>query len=140
MVELDTREAAAILRGMIVSKYVKDLTPDEYQDCLQCTFGSIGRMRSELEWCRGNQKRARAIMLVENGELVGWTLVFRETEKKIAHLFVRSEYRRRGYGTQIMKYVARYYRDVSVCPWDSRSSKFYRRFNFECASGYRLGE
>lgn len=43
------------------------------------------------------------------------------------HMFTRPQYRRQGYGTKVMCYIAKHYGPVFTSPWDKKSKAFFKK-------------
>jgi GNAT superfamily N-acetyltransferase len=90
-----------------------------------------------------------AIILYSGHNIIGWTmldfLLSHNSDYIRTYVFVKPQYRRKGYGTLLMKkakeVVKRRNKQVRVCPWNERSRKFFQSVKIkksEVAPGYYL--
>ncbi len=63
----------------------------------------------------------------DNNILIGWALCNVLYNPVRIMVYVRQSMRRQGVGTKIMKSLNRKYRCHSVCPWDAKSRRFFRK-------------
>jgi GNAT superfamily N-acetyltransferase len=115
---------------VVRSKLLKNLTDEEYKRCYYLNFRHNGMMQSSLSWERKNHpSTARAVMVEEDGNLLGWALIFGANpgRQREVHFYVRKQYRRKGVGTILMKKVWHHTspHEMRVDPHDSASSGFF---------------
>lgn len=112
----------------LVDKSLAELTDEELKLFRKANRGVFGAMRYDLDYYhRWDPKRARAVALyTDEGQLAAWALLFPPHDGRFVHFFTRPAFRRRGYGTQLARYLRGRYRKIEVCPWDKRSSAFFR--------------
>jgi GNAT superfamily N-acetyltransferase len=127
-------------------KGIMDLNDAEIEACVEMTLPR-GRMRGQLEELRqagaGSTrafavKNSRVILLLLEGEIVAWALVFyRRTHPGFepnAYLFVREAFRRDGLGGILVRHARAIDSQVMFWPWDRTSNRFFRSFS----SGLRI--
>ncbi len=114
----------------LITKFVSDLTADEYEACHALNLGSRGRIRDELEWEseRGKISPARVIMAVDQmGTLGGWALMFGSNADKCG-LFVDPIYRRQGIGTMLVEECFNYCQRPTFFPDTLTRAEFFVNF------------
>lgn len=93
---------------------------------------------------------AKVVLAYWDGELAGYALFFRNYSTFLARpgiyledLFVRPDYRKRGIGLELLRWIARYamdrdYRRVewSVLKWNELAIDFYRDIGAETLDGW----
>jgi len=110
-------------------KPVRDLTPAEIRTFLALTMGrNRGLMHGRLEWCVRNPDGCDVFYVQKGRKIVGWGLSFRTAPyHRDLYMFTHKEYRRKGIGTAILKYVIAHKGrlKIRVHPWSKTSDAFY---------------
>lgn len=123
---------------------VAKLSKADYDKCYRLNNGTRGTMQSTLREHRNKSlKQCGRVFMIKDGRgrLLSWSLVFpyeewdsskkdyvRTSRKKEAHFFTRGIYRRRGFGSQVMKEVLKHTRgDLFVHKHDEVSSPFFEQ-------------
>lgn len=136
----------------IVTKDVTKLTPVEYYSCRRANFGRDGCMQTEVTHARNNEpgyEGSKAIMIWKDhnhdsgAKLIAWCLLTpskadgliyaspyqRRACKYAAEFWVKTRYRRQGYGTMLMQHVKRHYETMPiVIPHDEASGELFSKF------------
>ena len=131
----------------IVHKKVVDLTGAEYRAMLKANFGpDEGYMYNELKACRNRERRGETISLWIDGSsrrLIGWALLVpvrtngdtrgtwwtKRHAKYTVQFWVKSQYRKKGYGKILMNEVKKYDARPHVFPHDDASGNFFSSYN-----------
>lgn len=125
----------------LVDKPLPELSIQEYRDAAKWNKHGEGTMREYLAKYR-NDPLARAVLLYDGSELIGWALLTpikyesqyavstyaRRVSKVYAQFYVRTKYRKQGYGSLLMKEVLKHDPRPNVSPWNIRSGAFFRKF------------
>lgn len=132
-------------------KRVEDMTPVEYRACYLANYGmETGLMAGELSDCRHGDYNGQVIMLWDGPDdtvrsLIGWALLtpVRKTgllavtdwamkrSKFTVQFWVKSPYRRKGYGKLLMTEVKELDPRPHVIPHDERSSELFSSFEVQ---------
>ena len=123
----------------ITRKYLCDATPNDKDDYMRAAASKSNPRSGDY----------LAIAMFSGRNLIGWAMLDFVLSKSSpclrVYVFVKPQYRRRGYGTLIMKKAReaakRRDRDIRVCPWNHRSKKFFQAVKVtreEVAPGYAL--
>lgn len=99
---------------MIRSKPTRFLTRAEFNACYNTNYGAGGTMRATLVREQYEQD-TRAIMVWENGELLGWGLLFRYGDETTLYVYVRHAHRKAGIGTAIVRHSQRFEKGAVQC-------------------------
>lgn len=94
------------------------------------------------------EKNYYAIALFNNKELVGWAMLdfflSRKSKQVRTYIYVKTKYRRKGYGTKIInrakKYAENFCDGIKVCPHTRASKLFFKKANInkkEIVKGYK---
>jgi GNAT superfamily N-acetyltransferase len=123
----------------ITRKYLTDATPPGGD------YMRIGAKQS----ARRNSGNYIAIALFSDKHLIGWAMLdfflSKNSPSVRTYIFVKPKYRRKGYGTKIMRKAReaakRRGKNIRVCPWSKPSRKFFTSVNItksEIAPGFTL--
>lgn len=120
-------------RTRITTKYVKNLTPEEFERCRVLNFGYNGMMREKLITARYEPAGERAVLVKnDSGQVIAWSLVMNKARgRKAAYFYVPPENRRKGFGTRMLKQVKKMDPKPYVYPHDRVSGNFFKRFKSE---------
>lgn len=93
-----------------------------------------------IQWHIRMQKSGNLYALLNNGEVIGGALLFRDRKEQsvlyVGRIFVAPQYHRRGYGMELMKLVEHVFPDVCCIRldtpvWNIRTNSFYIKCGFE---------
>lgn len=134
----------------IRTKKVSELTDVEYRACWRANYGWEGYMQSELVAAREGRRQGIAILLWDGPDdtarsLRGWALLTpvrlhgniavtrwaASRSKYTAEFWVKRQWRRKGYGTMLMKEVKKHDRRPHVLPHDNASSELFSSFDVQ---------
>ncbi len=136
--------------GHMVIKPVAALTPNELKACRGLT---LEPHRSEMlkeinsmaganaSWVRNRaliRKLAEAhVILAKNkrGKLLGWALAFKNHNGLNLYMFVSTQLRRSGVGSNLIGLAEEFFPNALVHPWNFESRAFYSKFKFRLAPG-----
>jgi len=119
-----------------ISKYpeVKDLTLVKMEN-LDCSDMNDKLLNLINDPSRKDIARINTVIVFDENTITGWAWFHhrRYWDRKryySVEIFVRPEYRRKGYGTCLFKYIKRVVwkkrkRKIQIYPWDLRSEDFY---------------
>lgn len=131
-------------------KKVSDLTPVEYRACYQANYGYIGYMQNELHFCRKYGDPGEVIMLWDGPDdttrsLIGWVLLcpvrvepyyasahIRRVSKYTVNVWVKSKYRKQGYGKMLMDEVTKLDPRPHVLPHSEASANLFSGYRVAC--------
>jgi len=68
------------------------------------------------------------ICIDNNNVLLGWALCDTRLTPPRIMIYVRQSMRCRGIGSKLMKTLGRKYKCHSVCPWNSKSRRFFKKY------------
>jgi predicted acetyltransferase len=128
---------------MIRSKLVPQLTRREYDECRSLTLSGLSMMRDQLQWDRDKQTDSRAIIVIENNQIIAWALVHsnsassNDKSRRIAYFYVHKDHRREGHGRRIYRHARRVCGEFEVCPSNDINRAFFRSVKAHAAPGWR---
>lgn len=126
--------------AQIRSKLVARLTRSEYDRCQSLTLLGPSMMRERLHRERDRKSPkapARAIMVIEDGQIVAWSLTYTDNfRERITFFFVHKDHRRKGYGRMLYKHARRMEGPILVCPSNQVNRSFFRSVGAKAASGW----
>lgn len=76
---------------------------------------------------KDSHKLVEAVTLKSGNNIVGWGVAWqsRFATAQEYHIYIRPEFRRKGYGTIIQKRASKKFKSHAFCPWDERSKAFF---------------
>lgn len=92
-----------------------------------------------VQWHRSMQKSGNLYTLLNNKEVIGGALLFRDQKDStvlyVGRIFVAPQYHRRGYGIELMELVEKKFSDVCCIRldtpiWNVRTNSFYKKCGF----------
>lgn len=138
----------------ILVKNISDMTSTEYAACYKANYGTDGYMQEELQYCRWYpDRRAGKVIMMWDGpadkvsSLKAWALLtevrthgllavssyIKRVSKYSVQLWVKRQYRGRGYSKILMNEVIRLDPKPNVFPHDRRSASLYSQYSVSCA-------
>lgn len=115
---------------------VVDLSKEGLEECRRLSYGDEGYMCDDLddilETENHNRVRYRysmAVLLMDDKELIGWALLqpIYCSPRYTAQLFVDPEYRKRGYGTKLLRYCNQWTNRKVVIYSDEDNEEFFMK-------------
>lgn len=133
----------------IIVKNVDEMTPVEYRACYSANYGWDGYMQEELRSCKkGWQMGGKVIMLWDGPadtarSMIGWALLtptkmsgpaavsryMTHRAKYTAQFWVKSKYRRKGYGKMLVQEAKKIDKRPHVFPHDAASGELFSSFD-----------
>lgn len=102
----------------VVSKLIRNLTPDEYAQCCKLGYRHDGCIINDLKWLwsNGRASKSRAVMCVDaRGKIRSWALIDyskgRWTEgnsRPMVQCWTQRRFRRKGLGARVMTKVKKH--------------------------------
>lgn len=120
---------------------------DKLRDLTLHSYSAMNFILTDLIFISKTRKpKCKIILCYDSNILVAWALSSKEScsfpfmnssdifsykkDGLLFQVFVKPSYRRKGIGSKFMKIAQKMVRTkpICVCPWDSRSSSFYKKF------------
>src|SRR5690606_3943971 len=120
------------MRLKTISKYVRNLTPYEYQQCKSLNFRDQGDMLYALP--EGRHNGSKVVMIKEGDMLLGWALLTPlPSEHWQFQVYVRNVYRNRGLGKRLLRRAMKISPNLQIIPHDARRAGFFASVDEEFA-------
>lgn len=90
-----------------------------------------------------NKNSLKIILAYHSHKIIGWAMVTKENKLIVPYrmyrkelsdyhefqIYIHQDFRQRGFGSQIVSFVKKYYPNLGACWWDIKSEKFFFKNN-----------
>lgn len=118
------------MRTRTITKLVKNLTPEEYRRCARLNLRFDGYMQEDLSRERRDKNSSAKVVMIRDTDsdmLIAWSLVFPYEGKIASHYYTRKTYRRKGYGSRLIRAVQKIAPKPVVFPGTDENLPFFRK-------------
>ena len=118
------------MRTRTSTKFVRNLTPDEYARCARLNLRFDGYMQEDLQRERRDKDSSARVVMIKDTEsdmLIAWSLAYPHNEGIVTHYYTRKTYRRQGFGGRLIKAVQKFAPKPIVVPGDDVSRLFFKK-------------
>jgi GNAT superfamily N-acetyltransferase len=118
------------MRTRTVTKFVKNLTPDEYARCARLNLRFDGYMQEDLQRERHDKESSARVVMIKDTDsdmLIAWSLIFKYNEGVATHYYTRKNYRRKGYGSRLIRAVQKVAPKPIAFPGTDENRPFFKK-------------